>query len=85
MSTRIPYLVYHYKNGEFAGGLVYDSDHDQNELYMSFTYNDDGFCWIHELTVDEACAIIACLAHAMMAREGVVKEIISNEEENSGT
>ena len=69
MSTYLQCLRYDYLNGTFEGGIVLESEHPQNEVYFSFRHNTDpDSVWLHELTIDEANAIIACLAHSMVAK-----------------
>ena len=66
-----------YIDGRFEGGLVLESEHDQNEIYLRFSHDsDENKEWIHELTPREAAILIMCLSAAMVGRESALEDIL---------
>jgi len=66
-----------YIDGHFEGGLVTDSEHDQNEIYLRFAHDSDkGREWLHELTPREGAVIILCISAALVGRESALEDIL---------
>lgn len=64
---------YTYDNARLEGGLVQNSIHPQNTVYVKIDVDGDTE-YIHELTVEEALVIGLCLSNAVLASLGSTKQ-----------
>jgi len=69
MSVYIPIATYVYQNGAFMGGLVEDSPHKDNCIFIAYDGEDENGnpdTWGHELTLGEALVLANALIQAAM-------------------
>jgi len=60
-------LEYRFLNASIEGGLVEGSVHPENSIYLGVKFRDEPTTWLHEMTEEEAAAIISCLSHSLVA------------------
>lgn len=63
-----PCTTWNYKNDYFQGGLVKNSPHKVNTVYL----RADGGLYLH-LTNDEALAVIGCLTEALWQYKSCIR------------
>jgi len=60
-------LEYRFLNASIEGGLVEGSAHPENTIYLKVKFREELTTWLHEMTEEEAAAIISCLSHSLVA------------------
>jgi len=60
-------LEYRFLNASIEGGLVEGSAHPENTIYLKVKFRDEPTTWLHEMTEEEAAAIISSLSHSLVA------------------